>query len=305
MKFTKMQGAGNDFVVVETTDIQRDWSRLALTLCNRHFGIGADSLLLLLPSEVADFRMRTFDADGSEAEACGNGLRCLVKYFADRGLAKPGVQEISVETLAGVRIAKVYKVDGKVTGVQSGMGEPRFAERDIPAAVGQGGVVDIKSMIACSTKVGGRELTLNLVSMGNPHAVCFCQESVADFPLSQLGPEVEHMAIFPNRVNFEVARVLNRQEIEVRVWERGVGETLACGSGACAVAVAAQLYGYIEPKVDIKLPGGTLQVEWDGRGEVLMSGPAETVFTGEWLDGGIVSGTEEFNRQSLDEVRLK
>jgi len=284
MKFTKMQGAGNDFVLVEASDMQQDWSKVAVAICDRHYGIGADGLLLLLPSGVADFRMRTFDADGSEAEACGNGLRCLVKYFADRGLAKSGTQEISVETASGVRIANIYQVDGKVTRVQSGMGAPKFEDKDIPVAIepGKEGVVDIKSMMGYPVNIDGTGLLLNLVSVGNPHAIYFWQQPVSDFPLSQLGPKVEQHKIFPNRINFEVAKVLNRQEIEVRVWERGVGETLACGSGACAVAVAAQLYGFIEHKVDIKLPGGTLQVEWEGTGEVLMSGPAETVFTGEW-----------------------
>jgi len=283
MKFTKMQGAGNDFVVIETNDMQRDWSQVAVAMCDRHYGVGADGLLLLLPSDVADFRMRTFDADGSEAEVCGNGLRCLVKYFVDRGLAKSGAQEISVETVAGVRLARIYEVGGKVTKVQSGMGEPKFGDTDIPVVIEQGKLVDIKSMMTYSITVDGRELPLNLVSMGNPHAVYFCQDPVSDFPLSQLGPKVEQHKIFPKRVNFEVARVLKRQQIEARVWERGVGETLACGSGACAITVASRLHGYIDNKVDIKLPGGILEVEWDGAGEVVLGGPAETVFAGEWL----------------------
>jgi len=284
MKFTKMQGAGNDFIVVKPGDMQHDWSKAAVAMCDRHYGIGADGLLLLLPSDVADFQMRTFNADGSEAEACGNGLRCLVKYFVDRELANSRAQEISVETKAGVREARIYKVAGKVTKVQTGMGEPKFGEKDIPVVIGQGerSIVDIKSMITYSLTIDGRELCLSLVSMGNPHAVYFCQEPVADFPLSRLGPKVEQHKIFPTGVNFEVARVLNREQIEARVWERGVGETLACGSGACAITVAAQLYDYIDNKVDIKLPGGILEVEWEGAGEAFLSGTAETVFTGEW-----------------------
>jgi len=285
MKFTKMQGAGNDFIVVETNDMQRDWSQVAVTLCDRHYGVGADSLLLLLPSDRADFLMRIFDCDGTEAETCGNGLICLVKYFVDGRLANSGIQEISVETIAGIRRARVYKVAGKVTKVQTGMGEPEFGEKDIPVVIerGEGSVVDIKSMIIYSITVDDRELQLSLVSMGNPHAVYFSEQTVSDFPLSRLGPEVEHHEIFPERINFEVARVLNRKQVEARVWERGVGETLACGSGACAITVAAHLHGYIDNKVDIKLPGGLLEVEWDGVGEMFLSGPAETVFTGEWL----------------------
>lgn len=284
MKFTKMQGAGNDFVVVETSDTQREWSQIAEAMCDRHYGIGADGLLLLLPSDVADFRMRIFNADGSEANVCGNGLRCLIKYFVDGEPANSGAQEISVATVAGVRRAEVYKVAGRVTKVQTGMGEPELEDKDIPVVIepGAGKVVDIKSMLSYSITVDGRELHLSLVSMGNPHAVYFCQDPVSDFPLSRLGPKVEQHEIFPKGVNFEVARVVNREQVEARVWERGVGETLACGSGACAITVAAQLHGYIDNKVAIKLPGGILEVEWNGAGEVFLSGPAETVFTGEW-----------------------
>ncbi len=284
MKFTKMQGAGNDFVLLETSDTQRDWSSVAVAMCDRHYGIGADGLLLLLPSHIADFRMRIFNADGSEADACGNGLRCLVKYFVDGGLAKSQAQEISVETIAGVHRARIYREANALTKVKVGMGKPKFRDKDIPVIIeeGRGKVVDIQSMIIHSITVDGRELQLNLVSVGNPHAVYFCQHPVSGFPLSQLGPKVELHKMFPKGVNFEVVRVLNRKRIEVRVWERGVGETLACGSGACAITVAAQLHGFVDNKVDIELPGGILEVEWDGVGEVFLSGPAQTVFSGEW-----------------------
>jgi len=284
MKFTKMQGSGNDFVLVKTNDAQRDWSQLAVAMCDRHFGIGSDGLILVLPSDKADFRMRMFDPDGSEAEACGNGIMCLAKFVFEEGLTSPGADEITVETIAGIRKLKLCKSNGELVAVQAGMGEPRFSPDDIPVALGQGKerLVYIKSMMSYPVSIDGTDLSLNLVSMGNPHAVHFSSQSPRDFPLAQLGPKVEHLDIFPRRTNFEVARVLSRQEIEVRVWERGVGETLACGSGACAVAVAAQLHGYVENKVDIKLPGGTLQIEWHGAGEVLMRGPAERVFTGEW-----------------------
>jgi len=284
MRFIKMQGAGNDFVLVETSDTRRDWSKVAVKMCDRHYGIGADGLLLLMPSAVADCRMRIFNADGSEAEACGNGIRCLVKYFVDGRLAGSPVREVSVETIAGVRKAEVHRVMGKVDKVRIGMGEPRFAAGDIPVVVGREGeqLVDIKSMVGYSINVDGSELGLNLVSMGNPHAVYFTPQPVSDFPLSRLGPKVERHQIFPRGVNFEVARKLGRGHIEARVWEKGVGETLACGSGACAITVAAQRLGYIDRKAEIKLPGGTLEVEWDGAGEVFLSGPAETVFSGEW-----------------------
>ncbi len=284
MNFTKMQGAGNDFVLIETQDKHRDWSKLAITLCDRHFGIGADTLLLLMPSDVAHFKMRIFDADGSEAETCGNGTRCLAKYIFGKGLINKGVDQISIETLGGIRTVKFEEEKGKLIKIQADMGKPKFQAEYIPVVIkkGEDNVVDIKSMLSCSTVVERMKLTLNLISMGNPHAVYFWQHPVSDFPLSELGPKVEHLAIFPNRTNFEVARILSRQQIEARVWERGVGETLACGSGACAITVAALLLGYIGHEVNVKLPGGVLKVEWDGTGGVMLGGPAEIVFKGEW-----------------------
>ncbi len=316
MNFTKVQGAGNDFILVEASEVNPDWSQMAVAMCNRHFGIGADGLLVLLPSYLADFQMHIFNPDGSEAEACGNGLRCLAKYVIDKGLlsrkieggevdpvrksngvdkeflgkglADTETQEISVETVAGIRKVKFHKEviyrGGEVVRIQVSMGKPKFGAKDIPVVIEpkEENLVDIKPILSYSIPIGSRELLLNFVSMGNPHAIYFWQHPVLDFPLSQLGPEVEQHKMFPNRVNFEVAKVISRRQIETRVWERGVGETLACGSGACAVAVAARLLGYIGKTVDITLPGGTLEVEWDKVGEVLLGGPAEVVFTGEW-----------------------
>ncbi|MEE9583628.1 MAG: diaminopimelate epimerase, partial [Dehalococcoidales bacterium] len=186
--------------------------------------------------------------------------------------------------IAGTRKARLFGESGKVASIQVGMGVPEFDARNIPVAVtpGKGKLVDIKLITDYPVKIAGRELLLSFVSLGNPHAVYFSQKPVAEFPLSQIGPAVEKHRLFPNRVNFEVAKIVSRKQIEVRAWERGVGETLACGSGACAVAVAAQLLGYIDSKVDIKQPGGIVAVEWDRVGEVLLSGPAEIVFSGEW-----------------------
>jgi len=286
MKFTKLQGTGNDFILVETSDEQRDWSKMALAMCERHFGIGSDGLLLLMPSGKADFRMHMFDPDGSEAEACGNGIRCLARYVYDNGMIKAGADRISVETIVGVRHLKLNKENGRLISIQAGMGKPVFQEKEIPASIEEGRerIVYINSMLSYPVNVNGIDLNLNLVSMGNPHAVYFQDKPVADFPVFTIGPKVERLDIFPRRTNFEVARVINRKEVEVRTWERGVGETLACGSGACAVAVAAQLRDYVDNNIKIKLLGGTLQLEWDGAGEVLMTGPAETVFCGEWPD---------------------
>ncbi len=284
MKFTKLQGTGNDFILAETADSQRDWAPLARAMCGRHFGIGGDGLLLLLPSQKADFRMRMFNPDGSEAEACGNGLRCVARYIIDMGLADFGVREIMIETVAGIRRVKLHREGNKVTKIQVGMGTPKFEASDIPVTIepGKMDTLGIKPMLDYPVNVEGRGLLLSLVSMGNPHAVYFGSSPVADFPLSQMGPKVEYLTIFPQRVNFEVARVLNRQQVEVRVWERGAGETLSCGSGAGAVAVAGQLHDYLDHTVDVKLPGGILEVQWDGVGEIFLSGPAEIVFSGEW-----------------------
>ena len=291
MKFTKVQGAGNDFVLLEGNEAQRDWSQLAVAMCDRHFGIGADGLLLVSPSAVADFKMRIFDPDGSEAEACGNGLRCLVKYALEKGLIRAATHQMLVETISGIRKIELHGIGSQAANIKVGMGEPKFGASDIPVVIEQGkDLVDIKSMLSYPVTINDTNLLLNLVSMGNPHAVCFWQRPVSDFPLSRLGPKVERLSIFPDRVNFEVARVVSRNKIEARVWERGAGETLACGSGACAITVAAQLYGYIDNKADIKLPGGILGVEWDGAGEVFLSGPAEIVFSGEWSDENVKTG---------------
>src|SRR4030042_1356429 len=254
--------------------MEQDWTTLARAMCHRHFGIGADGLLLVLKSEVADFRMRMFNPDGSEAEVCGNGLRCLARYVIDHGLAN--APDLTIETIAGIR--RVESCAGDL--FQVSMGIPRFRAEDIPLSIGR---VDIIPILDYPLNIGGRELLLTFVSLGNPHAVHFIEKSVADFPLSELGPIVEHHSIFPQRVNFEVTKLLSRREKRARVWERGAGETLSCGSGTCAVAITAKLHDYIDSPVEIALPGGTLSVEWDGKGEVYLSGGAEIVFNGEGL----------------------
>lgn len=285
MRFTKMQGAGNDFVLIEASDSQRDWSELAVAMCDRHFGVGADGLLFLLPSDRADFRMRIFNADGSESSACGNGLRCMVKYFMDNQAGDYRTAEISVETMAGVRIARIRQTDGEVAEIQVEMGKPGIGRENTPVELDRGdqAALDIKTRMSHSITVLGRELDLFLVSMSNPHAILFTEEPVSGFPLSEIGPQVEYHPEFPGRTNYEVVNVRSRNLVEARIWERGVGETLACGSGACAISVAAQLLGYVDRRVDVAVPGGVLSVEWDGAGEVFLSGPAEMVFSGDWL----------------------
>ncbi|MEA1959634.1 MAG: diaminopimelate epimerase [Chloroflexota bacterium] len=270
IEFTKMQATGNDFVLVETGD-ERDWPSLARAMCARRFGIGSDGLILVTPSPAANVRMRMFNPDGSEAEACGNGMRCLVKYAIEKGVAAPG--EITVESMDGIRRAR--SVDKLI---QVDMGEPILAAERIPVKETLDAVKDYP------LEVGGRQLSLTCLSMGNPHAVCFIEEPVDGFPLAELGPLVERHPFFPNRVNFEIANVIDTRTIRARVWERGAGETLSCGTGACAIAVAARLHDYSSGDVDVNLPGGTLTVAWDGSGDVKLSGPAEVVFEGEWPD---------------------
>jgi diaminopimelate epimerase len=272
MKFAKLHATGNDFILIEASE-ERDWSSHAKAMCQRYFGIGADGLIVLLSSEVADLRMRIYNPDGSEAEACGNGLRCLARYVIDRGLVDVG--ELAVETLGGIRKVRPYG-----NHIQVDMGNPQFRADEIPVLIEDN--VDI--IIDYPIIIQGRKLLLTCLSMENPHAVCFLDDPVASFPLLEFGPEVENHNLFPNRVNFEVANMLGRGKVRARVWERGVGETLSCGTGACAVAVAAQLRDRAAGDVDITLPGGVLTVAWDGVGEVMLSGPAEFVFHGEWPD---------------------
>ncbi|HEY78126.1 MAG TPA: diaminopimelate epimerase [Dehalococcoidia bacterium] len=283
MNFTKLQGAGNDFILVDARNQERDWPKLAAAMCDRHYGIGGDGLLLLLPSAKADFCMRVYNADGSEAEACGNGLRCFVRYLLENGLTADGADHILIETRAGISEVRLQQTANQLPAIQVSLGLPVFKASEIPVTIDVApNIVDIKPILDYPVVIDGDTLPMSFVSLGNPHAVYFVAHPVADFPLSQTGPKVERHRMFPNRVNFEVARVIDRQRIEARVWERGVGETLACGTGAAAIAVIARLHGLIDRSADIKLPGGTLNVEWDGAGEVLLSGPAETVFTGEW-----------------------
>jgi len=289
MKFSKLQATGNDFILVDTLTGPGEgaWGEVARAMCDRHFGIGADGLILVQNSTIADLKMRILNSDGSEAEVSGNGLRCFAKYAIEKGLtgkmssrAELSNLYLAIETLAGVRKVKAYMSGNKVNRVEVDMGLPQFQPEQVPVKI----KVDIIPILDYALGINGKELTLALLSMGNPHAVSFLSQPIADFPLAEIGPKVEKHPIFPQRTNFEIASVLSREEIEARVWERGVGETLACGSGACAIAVAAHLLDYVEPQVDIILKGGTLTVSWDRVGEVLLTGPVEEVFTGEWLE---------------------
>ena len=285
MKFTKMHGAGNDYLYIDARDhddFSTDWSQLSRSMSDRHFGVGSDGIILIEDSGIADLKMRMFNADGSESEMCGNGIRCFAKYAIDRGLATPGVDGIEVETLAGIRtVVPIYDGD-RITGARVAMGKPLLEPGDVPVILDPASGYLKGPVTGYPLAVDSLELSLSFVSMGNPHAITFIDQPVGEFPLHTIGPMVEHHSIFPNRVNFETVNITGPGAMTARVWERGSGETMACGTGACAIAVAARLLGIADGRVDITLPGGTLSIDWDGEGEVYLEGPAEEIFSGKW-----------------------
>ena len=281
MQFTKMHGAANDYLFIDARKLDADWPTLAVAMSDRHRGVGSDGIILVLPSQQAPLRMRIFNADGSEGEMCGNGIRCFAKYAIERGLADTNRDGLSVETLAGVRTIVPKLENGQVVAARVAMGRPELRPEVVPVALGAASA-GTEVILDYPLQVGGKSLALSFVSMGNPHAVAFIDDSVRDFPLHQVGPLVEQHSIFPRRTNFEIVNLGQAASMQARVWERGSGETMACGTGACAIAVAARLHGHTYDRFDITLPGGTLTIEWDGKGEVYLEGPAEEVFTGEW-----------------------
>ena len=278
MRFTKMHGAGNDYVYVNCFDeAVSDPVGLARAVSDRHFGIGGDGLILILPSDTADVRMRMFNADGSEAEMCGNGIRCLAKYAFDYGLVK--VNPMQVETAAGIeRVELALGEDGKVTTATVDMGEPVFDPELIPVNIPQKRVVELP--IRTST----RAFTMTCVSMGNPHAVIYADD-VAGVPLTEVGPELENHPLFPNRVNVHFVQVDSPREVTMRTWERGSGITLACGTGAAAVRAVGVVTGRGERTITAHLTGGDLGLEWrEENGHIYLTGPAVEVFSGEWAE---------------------
>lgn len=277
MKFTKMHGAGNDYIYVDcfAQPVPQELPALARAVSDRHTGIGADGLILILPSEQADARMRMFNADGSEAEMCGNGIRCVAKYVYEYGIASE--EDLAIETACGVQKLKLFVNNGKVERVRVNMGPPILQAADIPTTLSGDPPVNVP------LDVNGRKLFVTAVSIGNPHCVTFVDELSDDLVL-QLGPLIEHHPAFPNRVNAEFVQILSPTEVSMRVWERGSGETLACGTGACAVVVAGVLTGRTERNLLCKLPGGALELEWSDSGDIFLTGPAVEVFSGEWLE---------------------
>jgi len=276
LNFTKMHGCGNDYVYIDCFKEKiEDPNSLAVSMSNRHFGVGSDGLVLILPSEAADFRMRMFNSDGSEAEMCGNAIRCIGKYVYDRGLSDK--KTVSVETLAGIKILELHVKDGIVNTVTVDMGEPILEAEKIPV------LSDISPIIDKEITALDKTFKFTCVSMGNPHAVTFI-ENTASFELDKYGSVLEIDRNFPKKSNIEFAEIIDDETIKMRVFERGAGETLACGTGACATAVAASLKGFCKRKVKVILLGGNLDILWDENdNHVYMTGPAIFTFDGCWL----------------------
>jgi diaminopimelate epimerase len=273
LQFVKSHGCGNDFVLIEDLgDRLRPATEVVRAMCDRHFGVGADGLIRIAPASDADFFMDYYNADGEVAEMCGNGIRCLAKYVADRGLV--GGDKLRVGTRAGVKDLELERgPGGDVVRVRVDMGDPILDRNRIPLS-GAG-----KDALRERITVDEYEFVASCVSMGNPHAVLFVTD-LDDVPLHYLGPTIETLPLFPAKTNVEFVQVLNPKEVRARVWERGVGETLACGTGACAIGVAGHLRGFTERTSQVHLPGGTLDIEWTSEGRVMMTGGAEEVFRG-------------------------
>ncbi|AHF11632.1 diaminopimelate epimerase [Barnesiella viscericola DSM 18177] len=277
MRFTKMQGAGNDYIYLNGFEkLPADLGSLARQMSDRHFGIGSDGLVIIMPSDSCDFRMRMFNSDGSEAEMCGNASRCVGKYVYDKGLTTK--KELTLETLAGVKHLTLHTQNGTVEQVTVDMGEPILSAPEIPVNLSDSPV------IAHPLEVEGETFAITCVSMGNPHAVIFL-DGMDRYDLHHIGSLIEHHELFPRRTNVEFVEVQSPQDLRMRVWERGAGETLACGTGACATLVAAVLNGRSDRRATLHLLGGDLSIEWrEQNNRIYMTGGAVTVFEGEWPD---------------------
>ena len=278
LKFTKMHGCGNDYIYIDGARERipaEQKPELVRRLSDRHFGIGGDGVIFINPSDQADFEMEMYNMDGTRAEMCGNGIRCVAKYVYDKGLTDQ--TQISVISAGRIKYLDLHVENGMVSTVKVNMGEPILKACEIPVLAEE----EKREVIAEPIEIEGKAYRMTCVSMGNPHAVVFV-EDVQDFPLEQVGPGLEKHPRFPKRVNAEFVKILDEETIEMRVWERGTGETLACGTGACAAAVACSLNGLTKDTVTVKLLGGTLQIQWDkAENRVYMTGPATTVFEGE------------------------
>ncbi len=273
IKFTKMQGLGNDYVYMDAIHQKiENESSLAQFVSNRHFGIGSDGLILICKSDIADFKMRMFNSDGSEAEMCGNGIRCVGKFVYDKGLTDKTT--VTIETLAGIKTLELNTKDGKVETVKVDMGEPILNPKEIPV------ISDEEPVKNLMLEAGGRKFKFTCVSMGNPHAITEVEDT-EKFDVEKYGKVLEVDKAFPNKTNVEFVQIVDKNHVKMRVWERGAGETLACGTGACATAVACYLNGKTDRNVEVELLGGKLYIEWnEENNHIYMTGPAVTVFEG-------------------------
>lgn len=283
-KFTKMQGCGNDYIYVNgfTEKIpQEEKTELVRHISDRHFGIGGDGVIFINPSLEADFEMEMYNADGSRAEMCGNGIRCVAKYVYDKGLTDK--TDISVISCGQIKYLQLFLKEGQVDTVRVNMGAPELRPERIPVTVAEAGMpLEKERIVNAPIIVQGKEYKMTCVSMGNPHAVIFL-EDVTNLEIEQIGPYFENHERFPKRINTEFVKVLDKKTVQMRVWERGTGETLACGTGCCATVVACILNGLTDEKVTVKLLGGEIEIEWDREADlVYMTGPAVTVFEGEY-----------------------
>jgi diaminopimelate epimerase len=276
MQFTKWHGLGNDFVIINgQTEHITDYRNQALAICDRNFGIGADGLVVIMPSDIADFKMRIFNSDGSEADMCGNATRCVARYLYETGLTDKTV--ITLDTLAGIVTPELIFEDSKLVIVKVDMGEPKLTRGETPMAGNSS-----EKAINVPIEIDGQTYQVTALSMGNPHCVIFVDD-VAKINLASIGPQFETHSLFPRKTNVEFIQVIDRNTLKMRVWERGAGITKACGTGASAALVAAVLNGHTDRQATIKLDGGDLFIQWDDNNHIYKSGPAVEVFRGEYL----------------------
>ena len=282
IEFTKLHGCGNDYIAVDGRSLDRDWSRICVEMSRPAFGVGSDGIVLALASDVADIRMRVINPDGSEAEMSGNGIRLFTKFVVDKGLIEPDGGVLTVETLGGVREVYPRIEQGKVSGARVSMGKATFVARDVPIDTTVLG--GLEEVIARPVSFAGCMLDITCLAIGNPHAVAVIDSPVQDFPLVDVGTLVESHPMFPQRVNFEIVNVIDRNTIRARVFERGAGETLSSGTGSTASATAARKIGLVDDEVDVHLDGGTLHISFGDADEIHLDGPAVAVFDGVWFE---------------------
>ena len=278
LSFSKMHGCGNDYIVVDGRELDLDWSNIALKYCERKFSVGADGLLVVKNSNKAPVKMSMYNPDGSEAQMCGNGIRCFTKYIIENEIVEYQQNGLLIETLAGVLTVYPHKnSNGLIDTVNVSMGEPLFSPDKLPVS---SALLSLPKIIDHKISVNDQEIQISCVSMGNPHAVAFIEDDVDNFPLDTLGPIVENLDLFPERINFHIVNVLDKTKIKARSWERGAGLTLACGTGACAIQAISKDRGFTDSNIDLYMPGGKLNMKWEGKGQsVFMEGPAELVFS--------------------------